>query len=211
MYSLRFDFETGEVKRLGSNRIQKCDVRIIAATNKDLEKAMAENLFREDLFYRLNVFNITLPSLAERRNDIIELAYYFLKKYGGSRTNLTLSDDVCKIFLNYPWPGNIRELENTIERACLIASGNMITTEALPKNMLRSRNPKPAKAAPSISRPVPQPYLATAAETERALIVNHLLHEKGNIKRTAEHLGMSRRTLYRKLEKYNIPYKETRE
>lgn len=204
-----------EVVRIGATHAIPIDVRIIAATNKDLEKAMAENLFREDLFYRLNVFNITLPALAERRSDIIELAYYFLKKYAPQNPELRLSDDVCRIFLEYPWPGNIRELENTIERACLITQGSLITAEALPKNILRSI-PSEMKVSPeSEAKPArpsnPETPLATAAETERALIINHLLHEKGNIKRTSERLGISRRTLYRKLEKYKIPYKDARE
>ncbi len=204
-----------EIVRIGATHAIPIDVRIIAATNKDLEKAMTENLFRNDLFYRLNVFSISIPSLAERRGDIIELAYYFLKKYAGHNPSLRLSDDVCQIFLRYSWPGNIRELENTIERACLIAKGNMIGTEALPKNILRTGRAAPAALTAPSSQELNSvntcpPQTATAAETERTLIINHLVLEKGNIKRTAERLGISRRTLYRKLEKYNISYKEVR-
>lgn len=202
-----------EIIRIGATHATPINIRIIAATNKNLETAMTENRFREDLYYRLNVFNIILPSLAERKEDIIELAYYFLSKYNQQTESLKLSDDVCKLFVKYPWPGNIRELENVMERACLVTKTTTITIDALPQNIINYTvaycNSSPESQC--IPTHIPHSNYTTAAETEKALIINHLINEKGNIKRASERLGISRRTLYRKLEKYNIPYEKTRE
>ncbi|GAH10054.1 unnamed protein product, partial [marine sediment metagenome] len=117
-----------EITRIGSSKTIKIDVRIIAATNKNLRKAIQEKTFREDLFYRLSVVPITLPLLRERPEDIPELANYFLKKYNQKRgKNLTgISQRAMKALTEYSWPGNVRELENAIERAVVLAKGNVI-------------------------------------------------------------------------------------
>ena len=201
-----------EIIRIGATHATPIDVRIIAATNKNLEEAIAENRFREDLYYRLNVFNIVLPSLVERRDDIIELAYYFLGKYNQQSKPMKLDDNVSKLFMSYPWPGNIRELENVIERACFIAQDDTIGLDALPQNIVHYQ--KKASTARPVATQVAEGIALnnqmTVAETEKALIINHLVKEHGNIKRTSESLGMNRRTLYRKLEKYGIAYDKLR-
>ena len=198
-----------EIVRIGASRATPINVRIIAATNKDLEKAMEEKTFREDLYYRLNVFNISIPSLSERKEDILDLAYYFIEKYKQTDIAPSLDDSVCKIFMNYPWPGNIRELENIIERACLITSGPVITPDSLPYNMVK-RSYKTRSETSIVTKTIESSDSATVDEMEKALIINHLIKEKGNLKRASESLGISRRTLYRKLEKYRIAFDELR-
>jgi transcriptional regulator with PAS, ATPase and Fis domain len=123
-----------EIQPIGSKSVFKVDVRIIAATNKNLKKRIDENRYRSDLYYRLNVFPIQLPALRERKDDISELVKFFLNKYAHLRIGrMTIDQDVYDAFFSYHWPGNIRELENIIERLMIISKRNLITKEDLPK------------------------------------------------------------------------------
>jgi len=190
-----------EVFRIGGKTPIKINVRIIAATNRDLEKSILNNTFRSDLFYRLNVFNIRIPSLSERDNDICLLADYFLTKYKLSCNKIIkrIDKNVYSSLLNYCWPGNVRELENTIERAVLVCQTDTITVDDLPVNIISSTNVT-KKADINKSSNI------TFDEAERTLILNAIQANNGNVKRAADSIGISRRTLYRKLEKYKIDY-----
>ncbi|WP_268905659.1 sigma-54-dependent Fis family transcriptional regulator [Clostridium sp. HV4-5-A1G] len=198
-----------EVFRIGGKTPIKIDVRIIAATNKDLEQSILNNTFRRDLYYRLNVFNIKIPPLAERGNDIILLADYFVKKYKlrANKIITGIDKNVYDALMSYHWPGNVRELENTIERAILVAQTNVITINDLPDNIIA--NTKTNKKTININNNYIGDSLPnkTLNKVEINLINNALKTNNGNIKKTAESIGMSRRTLYRKLDKYKIDYK----
>lgn len=128
--------QTKEIERLGSVQIKKIDVRFIAATNRDLSQMIAEKLFREDLYYRLKVIEIILPPLRERREDIQELANHFLKKYSGDSNKYSLSDEALEILEQYNWPGNIRELENIIQRAIILSKSEIISKDDMPPELL---------------------------------------------------------------------------
>lgn len=183
--------ETKSFTRLGGDKTIDVDFRVISATNKDLEKAIKEGSFREDLYYRLNVFSIKLPPLRERRSDIPLLARYFLKKYAQSmnKSVTDYSPQVMEMFTGYDWPGNIREVRNVIERAMVIAQGNQIQVG-------------------DISFPFPPPETpsggASLEEVEKDHIEKILNQTKGNIAQAAEILKISRLTLYHKIEKYRL-------
>ena len=173
--------QTGEFERLGSNQTRRVRVRIIAATNSDLRTAIAEGRFREDLFYRLNVIEVHVPSLAERRDDVLPLARAFL----GARH--ALSPEAEQALLGHVWLGNVRELQNCMRRAVLLAEGEVIDVRALGLH--------PGRA--------PAPPVATAEPT-RADIENVLARHAGVIAAAAQELGLSRQALYRRMEKYGI-------
>ena len=185
-----------EITRIGSSKAIKVDVRIIAATNKDLRKAIQEKTFREDLFYRLSVVPITLPPLRERPEDIPELANYFLKKYNQKRgKNLTgISQRAMKALTEYSWPGNVRELENAVERAVVLAKGNVIEPSDLSYYGLA------VDVSPGLT-PGNHKRLMDA-EAEHIL---KILKETGWHKsQTAKLLGIDRKTLRAKMKKYRI-------
>lgn len=194
-----------EVLRIGGKKPIKINVRIIASTNRDLEEAIINDTFRSDLFYRLNVFNIKVPLLKDRGNDICLLADYFVTKYKLRSNKIIqgMEKDVYDILLKYNWPGNIRELENTIERALLVTQTNTIKVQDLPQNIVNDSSiiPKHKTSVVEHSNDLP---IKTFDEIERNTILNTLTENKGNVKKTAEDLGFSRRTLYRRFEKYNI-------
>jgi transcriptional regulator with PAS, ATPase and Fis domain len=178
----------------GTERI-KIDVRIVAATNHDLEKAVREGRFREDLYYRLNVIPIALPPLRERRTDIPLLVEHFIPKYAGGRQR-GITDEALKILMGYDWPGNVRELESVIERALLLGDEDRI----LPADL-----PAAVRAGLSARRglfdlDIPESGI-DIEELERALIVKALQKSGGNVSRAARLLGLSRRTLQYRLEK----------
>ncbi len=183
--------EQGEFIKLGDEKTTKVNVRVIAATNKDLKKAIVEGSFREDLFYRLNVFTIHLPALRDRKEDIPALAEYFLEvntaKENKSKT--LLSDEALRLLKNYEWKGNIRELRNVIQRAVILAD-KIILPEHLPYE-IQNQN---------ISN---QNNLSLAA-VEKNHIQKVLNYTKGNKTKAAEYLGIGLTTLYRKLEEYNL-------
>ena len=190
-----------EVRRIGASKTVKIDVRIIAATNQNLEQLVASKAFREDLFYRINVFHIRIPPLRERTGDVKLLARFFLEKYSGGQ-EIDISDGAMAQLEQYAWPGNVRQLENTIERAVYLATGGEITADALTLNLWGNAPPpelppqEPEKGAPcgafSIRR------------DERQRIEQALRETEGNVKQAAELLEISRRTLYRKLQQYDI-------
>lgn len=213
------------VTRIGGKKSIPLNIRVIAATNTNLEAAMADHTFRQDLYYRLNVFNLHIPPLRERGDDILLLAKYFLKKYRNPEYEpiTRIDPDVKQFFLSYPWPGNIRELENTMERVCILTKDGRLSAQALPVNMRNRLAGVPQLSAGNTSVPqascekrsaayeLPtQPAMRSAKETEKELILAHLSSSGGNVKKAAESLGISRRTLYRKLEKYHISPEELR-
>lgn len=183
--------EQGEFIKLGDEKTTKVNVRVIAATNKDLKKAIVEGSFREDLFYRLNVFTIHLPALRDRKEDIPALAEYFLEINTAkeNKSKILLSDEALRLLKNYEWKGNIRELRNVIQRAVILAD-NIITPEHLPYE-IQNQN---------ISN---QNNLSLAA-VEKNHIQKVLHYTKGNKTKAAEYLGIGLTTLYRKLEEYKI-------
>ena len=185
--------EQGEFIKLGDEKTTKVSVRIIAATNKDLKKAIEEGLFREDLFYRLNVFTINLPALRERKEDIPELANYYLSFFS-EKTNkrfIGINAEANKVLQHYNWKGNIRELKNTIERAVILEDGEWITQHSLPSDMQFQSENNPAGSY-------------ELAEIERQHILKVLLHTKGNKTEAARLLNIGLTTLYRKIEEYKL-------
>ncbi len=196
-----------EFQRLGGTRVLKTDTRIVAATNRDLRKAIELGQFREDLFYRLNVFAIQLPALRERRDDVMALSEAFLKEIGQSlgRPPAGISRDARDRLIDYHWPGNVRELRNILERAAILCEGGLITTAHL------------ALAPPAASPPIAPPASARAVEpaaaappagdlqsVERAMIEEALKSARFNKSKAAKALGLTRTQLYVRLRRYGL-------
>ncbi len=183
-----------EVRRVGSNQHTKVDVRFIAASNLDLAEEVKRHRFRGDLFYRLNVIQIQIPPLRERRDDILFLAHHFLKKYQkeSGKPVMGISESALSLLAKYPWPGNVRELENAIERAVILARGEQVLPEDLPSTLTGGRDDY------SVLEKVLERQL-TLEELEREYIARVLEQTGGNKYRTAQILGIDRKTLYRKL------------
>ncbi len=184
-----------EIMRVGGTERVKVDVRIIAATNLDLERAVREGRFREDLYYRLNVIPIVLPPLRERRTDIPLLVDHFLGKYGPGRRK-TVSPEALKVLVDYDWPGNVRQLESVIERAILLSEGDVLVPADLPA-AVRARISTPRDA---VGFEIPESGIDLEG-VERSLILKALDKAEGNVSRAARLLGLSRRTLQYRLEK----------
>jgi transcriptional regulator with PAS, ATPase and Fis domain len=194
-----------EFQRLGGTKTLKADVRVIAATNRNLGAAITRGDFREDLYYRLNVFEIRIPALRERPEDILPLAEAFLEDLGAAmgRPAAGISRDGREWLLEYPWPGNVRELRNAIERAILFCDGGLITRQHLP--MTRTGAPAPARAATSLEPVTPLiPGAVDLEAMDRGYIEKALSQTRGNKSKAARLLGLSRAQLYTRLEKYNI-------
>ncbi len=192
--------EQKEVIRVGGSEVIRVDVRIIAATNQDLKAKVAEKRFREDLFYRLNVFHIAVPPLRERREDIPKLAGHFLREIA-RENNVSakrLSAGARIALLTYRWPGNVRELRNAMETASLVAKGETIEWGDLSPEILDNILP------PSPSGPIPLPSPRTLEEIEREAIVGALLQADGNKTQAAKMLGIGLRTLHRKVKEFGI-------
>jgi DNA-binding NtrC family response regulator len=188
--------QSGEVRRLGATQAATIDVRVLAATNGDLASRIAQGSFREDLFYRLNVIQMTLPPLRDRREDIPALAEHFLARAAAKlgRT-LRLSPAALERVLRYPWPGNVRELENAIERAAILARTEAVEPDDLPPHVSAGLQLGPSPALPR---------QITLAEAERAHILQTLERFGRNHSGAAEALGIGRTTLWRKLKEYGI-------
>jgi transcriptional regulator with GAF, ATPase, and Fis domain len=198
--------EEREFMRLGSTRLLHADIRVIAATNRDLHGAMQRGEFREDLYYRLGVFEIALPPLRDRLNDILELADVFLEDIGQTvgRPPAGIAADAKDQLLAYRWPGNVRELRNAIERAVILADGGLIRGEHLPVTGVR---PAPAADAPSAG-PLP-PTGVNLEAIERSLVVKALAQARHNKTRAAKLLGLTRAQLYSRIEKYGLAEEQT--
>ncbi|NUN08990.1 MAG: sigma-54-dependent Fis family transcriptional regulator [Ignavibacteriaceae bacterium] len=185
--------ESKTFMRVGGNEQIKSDFRVIAATNESLEELVKEGKFREDLYYRLNVFSIFIPPLRERGYDIPVLAYYFLQKLSTAMNKKVagISEDAMKILTTYNWPGNVRELENAIERAVVISRSDKITPEDLPFQLYRDTV-------------VSDDQVKSLAGMEKMHIQRVLNENNWNISRSADVLGIDRVTLYNKINKYGL-------
>ena len=181
-------------ERVGDSTPIKVDVRVIAATNQDLSRKVKEGDFREDLYYRLKVVEVALPPLRERKDDIPLMVDHFLKKLNNkfNKNIEAVSDDVLNIFMNYDWPGNVRELEHALEHAAIICRQDTITADHLPKNTAAIKNDTPS------------PLKEKEADSEPAKIIMALKRSGWNKSKAARLLGINVRTIYRKMEKYNI-------
>ena len=191
--------QTGEIRAVGDMRTKKVSVRIIGATNQDLERAIREGAFREDLFYRINTFTITLPPLRERIEDIPFLAEFFLQR-ARAKVNKkveAVSPQALMLLRNYSWPGNLRELENIIERAVVLASSSVIEAEHLPLHVQDVATFKPQLGF--------KPSKSQAIERfERQALASYLSEAKGNISRAASLAKIPRRTFHRLMAKYKL-------
>jgi len=182
-----------EIYRIGSNKPQAADFRLISATNQDLGQMIAERRFREDLYYRINTIEITAPPLRNRGQDIIDLANYFLEKYRAkhNRPGLLFSGEAMEAVQNNPWPGNVRQLQHSVERAVLMADGRKIEASDLFPDAYGSLKHKEQR------RP-------TLAELEEVTIRESIQKNGGNLSKAARELGVARSTLYNKMKTYGI-------
>ncbi len=181
-----------EINMVGSSQIQKIDARIIAASHKDLKSMIPKGLFREDLYYRLDVINITIPPLRERREDILPLVSFYLKKFSEEmefENPRLFTDNALQALKNYDWPGNVRELENLVQRLVVIVDNNQIKVSDLPESMRFSVNQKNSS------------QFKTLKEFEKEYINSVLASVRGNKTKAAQILGIDRKTLRLKLEK----------
>ena len=190
--------DPGLFERVGGNQTLRTDVRLIAATNKNLEKMVREGKFRDDLFYRLNVVNITMPALRSRKEDIPLLVSAFLKSFSkeNAKPLRELTGDAMQAILAYDWPGNVRELRTAIEHGVVMATGPRITLRDLPASVRQAADGKGRLPIPNTD----QPY--NLHDTNRRMIERALAETDGNITQAAQKLGISRRTLHRKLKEF---------
>ncbi|MCZ7639264.1 MAG: sigma-54 dependent transcriptional regulator [Verrucomicrobia bacterium] len=227
--------QSGTFERVGGNQTLQANVRVIAATNQNLEQAVAERRFREDLFYRLNVVRLRLPPLRERPGDVALLVNYFLGKFAQDHRQQpkSLSADALAVLERYRWPGNVRELENAIEHATVVAKGEAILLEDLPAEVTQpvaTRRPSAAASPDAPPSPAPEPSPAAAAPSpdlaslasalfqwarqepqrriidavERELVLHALRETRGNQVQAARLLGMTRATLRKRIERFQI-------
>ena len=191
-----------EVRPVGSNANVTVDVRVIAATNRDLEAAYRDGTFRKDLYFRLNVVTVHLPALRDRRSDIPMLVHHFLDRYAPG-ANLQVTPAAMKSLLHYDWPGNVRELENCIARAVTLGDHQTIDVQDLPP-AIRTEQPS---ATPMSAQDSASMSTTALAEMERMTILRVFEQANGDKALAGKMLGISRATLYRKLKRYNIPVK----
>ncbi len=194
-----------EFERIGGLRTIKVDVRLLAATNRDLPREVKKGTFREDLFYRLNIFPLNLPPLRDRKEDIAPLAEYFLERFNKklSRRIEALDEEVLALFKRYPWPGNVRELENILERLILIARDDRIVIDDIPPGMKEA-----AAASEAEGRGFKDVLREHLEDLERQKIAQSLEDQGGNVTRAAKQLGISRKGLQMKMIKYNLRRQE---
>jgi transcriptional regulator with PAS, ATPase and Fis domain len=192
---LRF-LEEGKIMRLGGRELMQVNVRVIAASNKNLKDEVMKGHFRLDLYYRLKVIDIEIPPLRERKDDIPGLVEHFIKIIGpklGKEIN-RVDPEAMEVLIAYDWPGNVRELNNVLERAVNIASGNVLTVDALPADIRKDTIKSPALWKKNLGQD----------EIEKQMIINSLQKNHGNRELAAKDLGMSRATIFRKIKKYAI-------
>lgn len=183
-----------EVRPVGSAQPVKVNVRILAATNRDLEQAIKDGSFRDDLYYRLKVVTIRVPPLRERKSDILPLARHFVAKY--AMQPVSVSDTVIERFLDYPWPGNVRELENTVRRMVALQSKSVLREKDLPTAFQRRGLPRSNGGDEAAT-------ILPLSEVERRHILRAVEHVKGDLQAAAHLLGIGKTTLYRKLRQYS--------
>jgi two-component system nitrogen regulation response regulator NtrX len=195
-------------ERVGGNKTIEVDVRVIAATNKDLEKEIANGNFREDLYYRLNVIPFHVPPLRERKSDIAQLATHFLEYFCSkeSRETKRLDDEATQAITRYPWPGNVRELKNLIERLVIMSPGNMITINQLPQAIC-SKQAAVSKDLSSTTL-MSNTFRTAKEEFEKEFLVQKLDENDWNVSRTAEAIEIERSNLHRKIKAYGIELKK---
>jgi DNA-binding NtrC family response regulator len=193
--------QEGEFERVGGNKTIKVDIRIIAASNRDLQEAVRNGTFREDLYYRLNVVNIKLPALKDRREDIPFLVNFFIEKFNQKYHMEVkgISQRAMNVLMDYQWSGNVRELENTIESMLVINSPEVVDLQHLPQE-IREFKERPEVIPFRIGTPL--------EEVEREMLIQTLKATKGNKRRAAELLGINVRTIHRKMEGIQEPYSE---
>jgi len=183
-----------EIRPLGSNERIRFDARVVAATNRDLEAAITNGAFRKDLFFRLNVVAVKIPSLRDRKQDIPLLVRHFLSRLGDGKPAMQISDEVLGRLMSYDWPGNVRELENCVQRAVSLGSGTFIQMEDLPSAMLYHLARKSGSRGD----------LSTLQALEQQAIREALQLTGGDRVRAAKLLGIGKTTIYRKLKEYGI-------
>lgn len=196
---LRF-LQEGEIKPVGSNETIKLDVRLIAATNRQLEDMVEQGTFRKDLFYRLNVIKITIPPLRERKEDILPLAEFFIKKFATKmhKTVYGMDEEVAELLQQYHWPGNVRELENAMEHAVALSSGDLLTRYDLPSSIVNSETRLNGKLTVKTM---------SLRELEKQYISQMLKEYNWNYELVTKILGIGRTTLWRKMKEYNLSSK----
>jgi DNA-binding NtrC family response regulator len=193
--------EDGHYRRVGSTQEKNADVRVVAATNKPLEDEVRAGRFREDLFFRLNVIAITLPPLKDRREDVPELVAHVLRTRQIGKAPFAVDPEAMRVLCAYNWPGNIRELANVLERAQILAEGDTITVDDLPESVAHAAGPAPAADGATAAAP---PNPDDLDDVERRHVVAVLRRHDGNKVHAAKALGISRRTLYRLIDKYRL-------
>ena len=195
--------QEGEFERVGGTEPIRVDVRIVAATNRDLREAIVENRFREDFYYRLNVFSLRLEPLRKHPDDIPGLVDHFLRKFSADtgKEVLDVDDDVMIFFMRYPWPGNVRELENVLERAVVLAEGSSVTRSEIPPDMFFVQE-QPEPDEPSL--PDSASLVERTDQLESEMIRTALERFHWNKTKASEHLGLKRTTLQYKIKKYGL-------
>jgi two-component system response regulator HydG len=191
-----------EIERVGGEETLKVDVRILAATNRNLEEDVSAGKFREDLFYRLNVVTLNVPALRDRHDDIPLLAQHFLEKYSvkNRKTVKGFTPQAMDLLVKYEWPGNVRELENAIERAVILLTGEHISEKELPLSILQNVDPPEEQLLSPAAAADPRPL----EEVEREAILAALEAVGGNKSEAARRLGITRKTLHQKLKRYGV-------
>jgi Nif-specific regulatory protein len=205
--------QDGELIRVGGNTPVKVDVRIVAATNSDLAKAVQEGTFRLDLFYRLNIINISIPPLRQRKEDIVDLVTHFIRRYRQAfKKDINfLPQSILDRLLRHDWPGNVRELENVIQRAVLMAKGNIITENELLFD-IQADSSQPADAQTAyLQRLEGMSLKGMIAEIEREIILHWLEKYRGNVALTASDLQLGKTAFYDKMKRYDIVPKELKQ
>ena len=199
--------EEKKIRRVGGQKEIEINVRIIAATNQDLEKLVKENRFRQDLYYRLNTFNLNIPPLRERKEDILPLIFDFMKELcqKNSKTIREFSSDAKEALINYSWPGNVKKKKNVISRSYFLCSNNIIQISDLPSNIVNK--------TVSIDEDILSLSYKDAKESviekfELQYLTYYLKKNKGNISQTAEECGIDRRSIHRLINKYNIVFED---
>jgi len=191
--------QEGVIERLGSNRSKAVDIRIITATNRNPLQAVREGKLREDLYYRLNVFQIELPPLRDRVGDIPLLVSHFLRKRG-----VSIEDDALLALQSYAWPGNVRELENVIERAAIVCGGKPVGTQHLPADILQNTAPQALQPSAGITPALAGSLPVAVEQLERKMIELALQQSKGNKSKASKLLDISERSLWYKLSRYKL-------